>query len=208
LKELEKHARIFNLIAPIYNRFFRGQVRNYHSILDKYEKLLNIPNGGRVLDIGCGTGAFIYCFAERGYQTVGVDFSAAMLKEARKSTRGKAIEFVQGDVTQGLPLRDKSFDLVLSSYVLHGLSSALRQRIYEEAGRLSRGRILFYDYNQKRRWFTDLVEWAEGGDYFGFVRQGEKEMRAYFTEVNRVDAGPQTALYICSHPREQKGNRH
>ena len=198
MEELEKHARIFNLIAPVYNRFFRGQVRNYRSILDKYEELLNIPPGGRVLDIGCGTGAFISCFAERGFQTVGVDFSASMLKAARKSTRGKAIEFVQGDATQGLDLPDNSFDLVLSSYVLHGLSSALRQRIYAEAGRLSRGRILFYDYNQKRRWFTDFVEWAEGGDYFGFVRHGEKEMRTYFNEVKRVDVGPQTALYLCS----------
>lgn len=198
MEELEKHARIFNLIAPVYSRFFRRQVRNYYSILDRYEELLHIPLGGRVLDIGCGTGAFIACFTERGYQAVGVDFSASMLKAARKSTRGMAIEFVLGDATNGLQFPDKSFDLVLSSYVLHGLSATLRQRIYEEADRLSSDRILFYDYNQKRRWFTDVVEWAEGGDYFGFVRQGESEMRTYFNEVRRVDVGPQTALYICS----------
>lgn len=205
MDELEKHVRIFNMIAPVYNRYFRGQVRNYRSILDKYEKVLNIPPGGRVLDIGCGTGAFLSCFAERGYETVGVDFSASMLKAARKSTRGKAIDFVQGDATKGLDLPDKSFDLVISSYVLHGLSSALRQRIYTEAGRLSRGKILFYDYNQVRRWFTDLVEWAEGGDYFGFVLYGENEMRTYFNEMKRVDVGPQTALYLCSDPENSNG---
>ncbi len=44
----------------------------------------------------------------------------------------------------------------------------------------------------------------EGGDYFGFVRQGEKEMRAYFYEVNRVDVAPQTALYLCSRPRPKE----
>ncbi|EGW40111.1 hypothetical protein DOT_1983 [Desulfosporosinus sp. OT] len=93
---------------------------------------------------------------------------------------------------------DASFDLVLSSYVLHGLSSELRQSIFAEAGRLSRDQILFYDYNQKRRLFTDLIEWAEGGDYFGFVRQGEKEMRSYFYDVNKINVGPQTAIYLCS----------
>lgn len=196
--ELEKHARLFNLIAPVYNRFFRGQVRKYRSILDKYEELLNIPPGGRVLDIGCGTGAFVYCLAERGYQAVGVDFSSSMLRAARKSTRGKSIEFVQGDVTKSLDFPDARFDLVISSYVLHGLSSELRRRIYSEAGRLSRGLILFYDYNQKRRLFTDLIEWAEGGDYFGFVRHGEKEMRSYFQYVNKIDVGPQMAIYVCS----------
>lgn len=196
MKELEKHALIFNLIAPIYNLFYKGQVRNYRSILDKYKDWLNIPSGGRVLDIGCGTGAFISCFAELGYQTVGVDFSASMLKAARKSTRGRGIELIQGDAVQGLNFPDKSFDLVISSYVLHGLSSALRQRIYEEAGRLSRNKILFYDYNQTRRWLTDLAEWAEGGDYFEFVRSGENEMRTSFNKVKRVDVGPQTALYL------------
>lgn len=201
--ELEKHARLFNLIAPVYNRFFHGQVQNYRAILDKYIELLNIPPGGRVLDIGCGTGAFVYCLAERGYQVVGVDFSSSMLQAARKSTRGKSIEFVQGDVTKGLEFPDEWFDLVLSSYVLHGLSSELRHSIYIEAGRLSRGRILFYDYNQKRRLFTDLIEWAEGGDYLGFIHHGETEMRSYFNEVDRIDVGPQTALYICSRQVEE-----
>lgn len=196
--ELEKHARIFNLIAPVYNRFFRWQVKNYSSILDKYADFLQIPPGGKVLDIGCGTGAFTYCLAERGYQVVGVDFSSSMLRAARKSTRGKSIEFEQGDVTKGLDFPDASFDLVLSSYVLHGLSSGLRQSIYAEAGRLSCSQVLFYDYNQKRRLFTDIVEWAEGGDYFGFVRQGEQEMRSYFHDVRIIDVGPQTAMYLCS----------
>ena len=200
--ELEKHARLFNLIAPVYNRFFHGQVQNYRSILDKYVELLNIPPGGRVLDIGCGTGAFVYCLAERGYQAVGVDFSSSMLRAARKSTRERSIEFVQGDVTKGLDFSNDSFDLVLSSYVLHGLRSGLRQRIYSEASRLSRGLILFYDYNQKRRLFTDLIEWAEGGDYFGFVRQGEEEMRAYFSDVKIIEVAPQTAFYLCSRPTE------
>ena len=94
--ELEKHARIFNLIAPAYNLYFGFQVKNYRSVLDKYFELLKLPPGGRVLDIGCGTGAFAYCLAERGYQAVGVDFSASMLRAARKSTLGKSIEFVQG----------------------------------------------------------------------------------------------------------------
>ena len=196
--ELEKHVRLFNLIAPVYNRFFRWQVKTYRSVLKNYEGLLKLPPGGRILDIGCGTGAFTYSFAERGYQAVGVDFSASMLRAARKSTRGKSIEFVQGDVTKGLNFPSASFDLVLSSYVLHGLSSELRQSLYAEASRLSRGPILFYDYNQKHRFFTDLIEWAEGGDYFGFVRYGEKEMRAYFHEVNRIEVGSQTAIYLCT----------
>jgi len=75
-----------------------------------------LSDSGRVLDIGCGTGAFLFCLSENGYQAVGVDFSPSMLRAAKKSTVGKSIELVQGDVTQGLDFPDKSFDLVLASY--------------------------------------------------------------------------------------------
>lgn len=196
--ELEKHAKVFNLIAPIYNCFFYSQVKKYRSLIEKNERLFKLPTAGKVLDIGCGTGAFLYCLAERGYQTFGVDFSPSMLQAAKRSTRGKSINFIQEDITQGLAFPDKSFDMIFASYVLHGLSSGLRQRIYAEAGRLSRGRILFYDYNQNRRFLTDLVEWAEGGDYFEFVRHGGEEMRAWFPTVEKIEVGIQTALYVCS----------
>ena len=196
--ELEKHARIFNVIAPVYNWYFHKQVKNYRSLIDHNEWLFQVPTVGKVLDIGCGTGAFLYCLAERGHKAVGVDFSQSMLREAQKSTIGKSIEYSYGDVTKGLDFPDKSFNLVFASYVLHGLSSGLRQRIYSEAKRLSQGKVIFYDYNQNRRFLTDIAEWAEGGYYFWFIRNGEKEMRALFPTVEIINEGTQTALYVCT----------
>ncbi|MDP4128261.1 MAG: class I SAM-dependent methyltransferase [Bacillota bacterium] len=198
MREMERHLMIFNVIAPIYNWFFTRQVRTYRSLIVQNKRLFTIPKAGRVLDLGCGTGALLFCLAEMGYQAVGVDFSLSMLRAAKKSTAGKFIELVHGDVTQGLDFPDKSFDLVLASYVLHGVSSGLRRRFYAEASRLSKGPVLFHDYNKNRRILTDIVEWAERGDYFEFVRHGEDEMRACFQSVERIDVGIQTALYICS----------
>lgn len=54
--ELEKHARLFNMIAPVYNWFFHAQVKKYRALLDKYVEMLSIPPGGRVLDIGWNRG--------------------------------------------------------------------------------------------------------------------------------------------------------
>jgi len=198
MREMERHVMIFNVIAPVYNWFFTRQVRAYRSLIAQNERLFTIPNAGRVLDLGCGTGAFLFCLDEMGYKAVGVDFSPSMLRAAKKSTAGKFIELVHGDVTQGLDFPDKSFDLVLASYVLHGVSSGLRERFYAEASRLSKGQVLFHDYNKNRRILTDIIEWAERGDYFEFVRHGEDEMRAYFQSVERIDVGIQTAVYICS----------
>lgn len=198
MREMERHVMIFNVIAPVYNWFFTRQVRKYRSLIAQNERLFAIPKAGRVLDLGCGTGAFLFCLAKMGYQAVGVDFSSSMLRAAKKSTAGKFVELVHGDVTRGLNFPDKSFDLDLASYVLHGVSSGLRKRFYAEASRLSKGLVIFHDYNKNRRILTDIVEWAERGDYFEFVHHGENEMRDYFQSVERRDVGFQTALYICS----------
>lgn len=198
MKELERHAGLFNLIAPIYNRFFNAQVKNYRNILAQFNKRLGMSKEAKILDIGCGTGAFLFCLAELGYQCSGIDFAPSMLKAAKKSTAPFVIDFQLGDATKQLPFSDKSFDLVISSYVLHGVTSNLRHNIFVEANRLSRGKILIYDYNQTRRFLTDFIEWAEGGDYFNFIRNGEQEMRDFFKEVEKYDMGTQTSIYYCS----------
>jgi SAM-dependent methyltransferase len=63
------------------------------------------PRGGRVLDLGCGTGQSTRALRDRGLRAVGCDLSALFLSAA--SPRG----FVVGDATR-LPFTDSSFDVV------------------------------------------------------------------------------------------------
>ncbi|KLU62494.1 demethylmenaquinone methyltransferase [Peptococcaceae bacterium CEB3] len=219
-RQQEHHLRIFNLIAPVYNLFFQGQLTNYCQVLEGQQEFLKLPASSHlsassyqkgampppdlpqtsaptVLDIGCGTGAFATCFAKLGYKATGVDFSKNMLGAAAKSSGG-LVELVEVDATTGLPFPDKSFDLVVSAYVLHGLIAELRLKVMLEARRLARQQILFYDYNSQRGLFTDLAEWAEGGDYFNFIHRGETEMRGVFSAVERLDVGKRAAIYVCT----------
>ena len=202
MTQMDKHTRLFHRIAPVYNFFFNSQKKNYQEILERHLDLLNLPPGGKVLDIGCGTGAFLACFARLGYCATGVDAAEGMLKAARSSTSAFDIDFVQADATKALPFEDGSFDLVVSSYVIHGVKTDLRRNIYEEAARLSKGLILFYEYSGKRSWLIDFVEWAEGGDYFNFIRNGAREMRGIFERVEVKNVGSHAALYLCKPKRE------
>ncbi|GAB6171838.1 hypothetical protein JCM15765_13160 [Paradesulfitobacterium aromaticivorans] len=204
MSDLDKHARLFNRIAPIYNWFFQYQVKHYRETLKKFLPYLHLPRGGRVLDLGCGTGAFLYCFAELGFDTTGVDIAPSMIRQAQKSTSRFEIEFALGDATQGLPFADKFFDLVYSSYVAHGVKEDLRRRIYAEASRISHGLVLFHDYYPQRELLTDIVEWAEGGDYFNFIRYGEQEMREEFAQVETIRVGPHSAWYVCTPSNQAK----
>ena len=48
-------------------------------------ELLKLRAGSTILDVGCGNGRHSIELAKRGFKVTGVDFSRAMLEEARKS---------------------------------------------------------------------------------------------------------------------------
>jgi SAM-dependent methyltransferase len=74
--------------------------------------------GGRVLDVGCGTGTLAAALAERAHARVwGVDPSAEMLAVARPRVP-RAVGLRQGRAEE-LPFRDGWFDAVVLSLVVH-----------------------------------------------------------------------------------------
>jgi SAM-dependent methyltransferase len=74
-------------------------------------------DGLDVVELGCGTAYFSAWLAKRGARPVGVDPTPAQLATAQRMQEKTGIEFplVEG-VGEDVPLRDASFDLVLSEY--------------------------------------------------------------------------------------------
>jgi SAM-dependent methyltransferase len=71
------------------------------------------PSPCRVLDIGCGAGRTTIGFARRKYHVVGMDISAALLKQAIERYPG--LDFYRMDATR-LAFRDHSFGAVMFSF--------------------------------------------------------------------------------------------
>jgi SAM-dependent methyltransferase len=75
--------------------------------------------GRRVLDLGCGFGAFARWARTAGAASVlGVDLSEKMLARAQALTQDPGITYRRGDIAR-LDLPDAAFDLVYSSLALH-----------------------------------------------------------------------------------------
>ncbi len=154
-------ARLFNRIAQVYSLFFKGQVRGYRSAFALHGDRLGLARGGSVLDVGCGTGAFARALELEGFQVTGIDIAEKMVRQGLR----RNLDCLPGNVLRGLPYPGRSFDLVSAVFVLHGLRMDERQALFREASRLSRGLVLFHDYNGARSIAIDLVEWL-GGEIF------------------------------------------
>lgn len=102
----------------------RYATSSYHQVspdLDAMLEAVACRGDERVLDVGTGTGHTALAFAPRVAEVVGVDFTPAMLEQARRlaAERGVAnVRFDEGDA-MALPYADASFDLVTCRVCAH-----------------------------------------------------------------------------------------
>lgn len=103
-------------------------------------KWVGLKSGMRILDVGCGTGAFAFYLAEQadGCDFTGLDFDQNLIAQATKLASSKTCNtftFTQGDAL-ALPFAANSFDLVVSHTFLTNISNP--QKALAEMRRVSR----------------------------------------------------------------------
>lgn len=113
--------------------------------------LARLQPGEEVLDVGCGTGTLALVARQRVGaigSVSGIDPSLQMIAQARrKATQRKlAINFKVGVIEQ-LDFPDQSFDVVLSTFMMHHLPDDLKRRGLREVVRVLKpgGRLLVID---------------------------------------------------------------
>jgi len=116
-----------------------------------------VPEPGRLLDIGTGTGRVLELLAPRIQQGLGIDASKAMLALARTRLSGQAFAHCavrQADMYR-LQLADAAFDTVVMQMVLHYAEDPAG--VVMEAARILRpaGRLIVIDLAAHDR--ADLV---------------------------------------------------
>src|SRR5216683_1424151 len=140
---------IYDLIARFGMRFILGG--SEQALRQTTADLAQLQPGETVLDVGCGTGTLALVAKERVGATglvSGIDPSAQLLTRARRKAarRGLEINFQLGVIEQ-LPFPDQSFDVVLSTLMMHHLPDDLKRQGLAEIARVLKpgGRLLVVD---------------------------------------------------------------
>lgn len=139
-------ANRYDLVVEIMGLGQTGRLRR------KTIEFARIAPGERVLDVGCGTGALTLLAKKHAGSTgqvCGLDAAPEMIEVARhKAARQQAeVDFRVGVIEQ-MPYPDGSFDVVLSSLMMHHLPADLKPIALAEIRRVlnPHGRLVIVDF--------------------------------------------------------------
>jgi ubiquinone/menaquinone biosynthesis C-methylase UbiE len=131
----------------MYRAFsYDGKRQMSRQIIDGVAEYVKLPEGGRCLDVGCGSGALTIAVSKRNPQgtVTGIDrwgaeyasFSKGLCEDNAKAEGvAERTAFAQGDALK-LDFPDGIFDAVTSNYVYHNIPSRDRQAILLETLRV------------------------------------------------------------------------
>jgi ubiquinone/menaquinone biosynthesis C-methylase UbiE len=119
-----KSQRNYDILANWYDLLAAGMEDKPRQIgIDS----LSIPPGGKILEIGCGTGSGMRLFEQRieaPGTILGVDLSYRMLRQAMRKTRQENSVVIQADAFH-LPFAAQTMDAVFCSFMLELFSDEM-----------------------------------------------------------------------------------
>ncbi len=131
-------AARWRVLSRVYDPVLALTMREGHfrkAMLDHVDA--ELPQGGSVLDVGCGTGTFaIVLTASRpDAQVTGIDGDPEILARAQAKAGAGAVEWSEG-LAGELPLAEDSVDVATMSLVLHHLLPVQKREALAEIARV------------------------------------------------------------------------
>lgn len=105
IQEVKPHSRVKKMLKPLINRTFNTRSQELPSLAP-----------GRMLEIGCASGAFLHQMANKGWKVEGIEFS----EKAARAASQLGYKVHAGSL-ESAPAPEHSFDLIVGWMVLEHL---------------------------------------------------------------------------------------
>ena len=156
----------------MYRAFdYRGKRCMSRQIIEGTAAYVKIPDGGKCLDVGCGSGALSIAVAKRnpkasviGVDRWGKEYASFSLELCQRNALAEGVKntaFRQGDATH-LDFADETFDAVTSNYVYHNIPGDRQAYLLETLRTLKKGGTFV---------IHDIMSASKYGDMHAFVRK-------------------------------------
>src|SRR5215208_891710 len=120
--ERKRLRTTFDEAASLYDQARPGYPED---LFDDIVSLSGIPAGGRILEIGCGTGQATVPFVRRGYPIRCIELGENMAALARHNLKGYPQVEVRTGAFEESSLQEGAFDLAISAAAFHWLDPAV-----------------------------------------------------------------------------------
>ena len=168
---------IIGLVASVwmtlmYRAFsYNGKRKLSKQVIEGIAAYVSLPEGGKGLDVGCGSGALTIACAKRnpGAAFIGIDrwgkeyasYNKPLCESNAKAEGVTNVKFMRGNAVK-LGFSDETFDAVVSNYVYHNIPGDRQAYLLETLRTLKKGgRFAIHDTFSK----------AKYGDMQAFIKK-------------------------------------